>query len=167
MVRDGLIYGRKKYMDYKDRIVRTMLKEGLLKLDKHQLKLFYGVLVHAWASQKAFISKQNLNNLWCELNYHCAEVDEGFPNPYDDYELLRSFCHAHPYYFIDILSPEIVANLFCEHLNDKIDVLVTIAKKLGTEGLKTTYEYIKDALGLPESIEELVSQADEHVNLFS
>ena len=53
-------------MDYQDKIARTMLKEGLLQLNKQQLKLFYGVLVHAWASQKAFISKQNFLNLWCD-----------------------------------------------------------------------------------------------------
>ena len=42
---------------------QTLLKESLLKLDKHQLKLFYGILVHYWATQKAFISKQNFFNL--------------------------------------------------------------------------------------------------------
>ena len=151
----------------KDRIARTMLKESLLKLNKQQLKLFYGVVVHAWASQKAFISKQNFFNLWCELNYLCSAVDEGFPSPYDDYELLRSFCHEHPYYFIDKLSLEIVADLFCEYFDDKIDVLATAANKLHTEGLKPAYEHVKNSLCLPESIEELVSQAEEHVKVFS
>ena len=154
-------------MDYKDKIACTMLKKNLLQLNKHQLKLFYGILVHAWASRKAFISKQNFFNLWCELNYHCSEFDEGFPDPYDDYELLRSFSHSHPYYFIDILSPELVINLFCNYLDNKIDVLTTIADKLDTEGLKAAYEYAKEALGLPEDIDELVAQAEEHLKTFS
>lgn len=81
-------------MNHNDRIARTMLKENLLQLNKQQLKQFYGILVHAWASQKAFISNQNFRNLWCELNCLCAEVDEGFPAPYDDYDLLRSFCRT-------------------------------------------------------------------------
>jgi hypothetical protein len=154
-------------MDYKDKIARTMLKESLLKLNKQQLKLFYGMLVHAWASQRAFISKRNFFNLWCELNYLCAEVDESFPNPYDDYDLLRSFCHTHPYYFIDILSSELVITLFCRYVDNKIDVLATIADKLGTEGLKAAYEYSKDALVLPETIDELVAQAEEHLKAYS
>jgi hypothetical protein len=73
-----------------DKNIRLILKETLLKLDKHQLKQFYGVLVHYWASHYFFISKRNLFNLWCELNYLCAEVDESFPDPYDDQKLMLS-----------------------------------------------------------------------------
>ena len=94
-------------MNYKDEFEKSMLKDNLLKLSKHKLKMFYGILVHAWASQRAFISKQNFFNLWCELNELCYELDEEFPDPYDDHELLKSFCHAHPYYFIDILELQI------------------------------------------------------------
>ena len=154
-------------MDYKDKIARTMLKEGLLQLNKQQLKLFYGMLVHAWASQRAFISKQNFFNLWCESNLLCSEVDEGFPDPYDDRELLRSYCHSHPYYFIDILSPEIIIDLFCKYLDDKIDILALIAKKLHMEDLWAAYESSNKALGLSENIEELVAQSKEHIEIFS
>lgn len=154
-------------MDIKDRTARSILKENLLKLNKYQLKLFYGILIHCWASQKAFISTQSFCNLWCELNYLCAEVDEGFPEPYDDFELLKSFCHAHPYYFIDILSPELIINLFCEHLNDRIDTLAAIVQKLGTEGLRAAYEYSNTVLGLTDDIEESIAQAEEHVKMFS
>ena len=94
IVRIKIAYRGRKHMNHNDRIARTMLKENLLQLNKQQLKQFYGILVHAWASQKAFISNQNFRNLWCELNCLCAEVDEGFPAPYDDYDLLRSFCRA-------------------------------------------------------------------------
>ena len=143
------------------------LKENLYRLNKHQLKLFYGILVHCWASKKAFISTQNFRNLWCELNYVCAEIDDSFPEPYDDFELLKSFCQAHPYYFIDILSPEIIINLFCEHLDDRIDILVRIAKKLNIEGLRAAYEYTNAVLGLTDNIEESIAQAEEHVKMFS
>ena len=158
---------KEKNMMYSNKTTRTMLKESLLQLDKRQLKQFYGILVHAWASQKAFISSQNFHNLWCELNYCCAQVDESFPAPYDDYELLLSFCHTHPYYFIDILSPELIINLFCRFLDNKLDVLIELANKLRTEDIKHAYTYLKEAICLTESIDELVAQAEEHINIFS
>jgi hypothetical protein len=125
------------------------------------------MLVHYWAEYRFFISKQNLFNLWCELNYLRYEVDESFPDPYDYHELLKSFCHAHPYYFIDILDPELVINLFCEYLDNRIDVLAMVANKLSTEGLKAAYERSNEALGLFENVEELVAEAEEHVKMFS
>lgn len=146
---------------------KTPLKESLYQLDTYQMKLFYGILVHCWACRKAFISTQNFRNLWCELNYLCSIVDEGFPDPYDDYDLLRSFCQAHPYYFIDRLSPEIIINLFCEHLEERLDVLTTIAQKLDTEGLRAAYEYSNAVLGLTDDIDESIAQAEEHVKMFS
>lgn len=144
-----------------------MLKENLLQLDKRQLKLFYAILVHHWASRRVFISKQNFHNLWCDLNYHCSEVDESFPDPFDDYDLLRSFCHAHPYYFIDILSPELIINLFCSYLDDRLDILAMIVNKLNKEGLRAAYEHSKKTLDITEDIDDLVAQTEEHVNLFS
>ena len=94
-------------------------------------------------------------------------VDQSFPEPYDDFELLKSFCQAHPYYFIDILSPEIIINLFCEHIDDKIDILATITEKLHIEGLRAAYEYTNMALGLADNIDESITQAEEHVKMFS
>ena len=146
---------------------KSVLKDNLMKLSKYQLKLFYGMLVHYWAKYRFFISKQNLFNLWCELNYLCYEVDESFPDPYDDRELLKSFCHAHPYYFIDILCPEVVAELFCEHLDDRLDTLALMANKLATESLWAAYESSNKALGLYENVEKLVSEAEEHLKSFS
>jgi hypothetical protein len=151
----------------KDKQDRTRLKESLRKLNRQQLKFFFGILVHGWASRKAFISTQNFRNLWCELNYLCSVADQGFPDPYDDYELLRSFCQTHPYYFIDILSPEIIIDLFCEHIDDRLDILTTVAQKLHTEGLRAAYEYTNVALGLTEDIDESIAQAEEHVRVFS
>ena len=146
---------------------KALLKESLYQLDTYQMKLLYGILVHCWACRKAFISTQNFRNLWCELNYLCSIADEGFPDPYDDHELLKSFCHAHPYYFIDILSPEVIIDLFCEHLEDRLDVVATIAQKLHTEGLRAAYEYSNEALGLTDDIDESIAQAEEHVKMFS
>ena len=154
-------------MDNKDKAARSILKDNLLRLNKQQFKLYYGILVHAWASQKAFISTRSFFNLWCELNYLCSIVDSGFPDPYDDHELLKSFCHAHPYYFIDRLSSEIIVDLFCEYIDDRLDVLATIAQKLDTEGFRTAYEYSNVVLGLTDDIEESIAQAEEHVKMFS
>ena len=145
---------------------KTPLKESLYQLDTYQMKLFYGILVHCWACRKAFISTQNFRNLWCELNYLCSMVDEGFPDPYD-YELLRSFCHAHPYYFIDKLSSEIIIDLFCEYVDDRLGILAAIAQKLDTEGLRAAYEYTNTVLELTEDIDESIEQVEEHVRMFS
>lgn len=154
-------------MDYKDRIARSILKENLLKLNKQQLKQFYSILVHYWVNQKVFISKQNFKNLWCELNRICSEVDESFPEPCDDYELIKSFCQAHPFYFIDMLPPKLVINLFCQYFDDRIDILTVVANKLHTEGLWAAYESSNKTLGLAEDIEQLVTQTEEHVKAFS
>ena len=154
-------------MNNKDKIEKMLLKKSLLKLDKRQLKLFYGMLVHYWANYRFFISNQNLFNLWCELNYLCYEADDGFPEPHDDYELLKSYCHAHPYYFIDILDSELVVTLFYEHLDDRLDILAMIANKLATEGLWAAYNSSIKGLGLSESVDDLVAQAEEHLKVFA
>ena len=142
------------------------LYKYLSKLDKAQLKAFYGMLIHYRVSQNAFINRQNVFNLWCELNVLCHEVDESFPEIYD-HELVKSYCHEHPYYFIDILEPEPVTKLFCQYLDDRLDVLTTMVQKLDTEGIRAAYECVNEALGLSEDINELVWQLEEHVNAFS
>ncbi len=146
---------------------RTILHDELLKLDKRQLKLFYSVLVHYWVKNKSFISKQNFFNLWCELNELCCEVDESFPNPHDDHHLTTSFCQAHPFYFIDMLEPGLVINLFCEYLDNKIDILSTAVNKLRIGGIKAAYEYSNEALGFSEDVEKLVIEAEDSVKCFS
>lgn len=119
---------------------KSPLFEILSKLNKVQFKAFYGMLVHYWVNQKAFISKQNFFNLWCELNVLCHEVDESFPYIYD-HELVKSYCHEHPYYFIDILDTEPVIKLFCKYLDDRLDVQQPWHKSL-----------IQKELGLPVSV---------------
>ena len=154
-------------MNYKDKIAKTVLKEDLLKLDKRQLKLFYSVLVHYRLKNKSFISKQNFCNLWCELNELCSDADEGFPDPYGGRELLKSFCQAHPFYFIDRLAPELIIDLFCEHFDDRLDVLATAVHKLRTEGLWAAYACSDKALGLAEDIDELVAETEGFVTSFT
>ena len=149
-------------MNYKNE-----LKEYLLKLNTRQFKLFYSMLVHYWVTQKAFMSNQNFLNLWCELNLLCSQVDESFPDPYYDRQLIKSFCQAHPYYFIDILDLKLIVELFCEHCDDRLDVLATIANKLHMDGLKAAYEYSNKALSLSENTDELARQTEEHMKSFS
>jgi uncharacterized protein YozE (UPF0346 family) len=148
-------------------ILKEKLKQNLMKLNKEQFKIFWGMLVHYWLPGRLFISNQNFLNLWCELNLLCYQSDESFPSPYDDHNLIKSFCEAHPYYFIDMLDLDIVKNLFCDYLNDRIDILSTIAKKLHTEGLRASYEYSNKALGLNENVEEIVAKAEKHIKEFS
>ena len=149
------------------KVEKFILKDELLKLDKRQLKLFYSVLVHYWLKNKSFISKQNFFNLWCELNELCSEVDEGFPEPHDDHELLKSFCQAHPFYFIDILDTGLVIKLFCEHLDNKIDILAAVVNKLRTGGLKAAYACCNEALAMTEDVEKLVLETEAYIGYFT
>lgn len=135
-------------------------------MDKEKFKLFYSILVHYWGKKKVFISKKNFFNLWCELNLVCSIVDEGFPDPYD-HVLIKSYCQARPFYFIDILDLRLIINLFCEHLDDRLDVLIQVLEKLDTEGLWAAYTYSNKALGLNENIDELVRLTEGHIKGFS
>ena len=142
------------------------LYEYLSKLEKTQLKAFYGMLVHYWVTQKAFISKQNFFNLWCELNVLCHEVDEGFPD-ITDHELVKSYCHEHPYYFIDILDTEQVIKLFCQYLDKDIETITVAIEKLHTGGLKAACDSINEAMGMSKDIDELVAEIEKHIKEFS
>ena len=145
---------------------KSPLFEILSKLNKVQFKAFYGMLVHYWVNQKAFISKQNFFTLWCELNVLCHEIDEGFPD-ITDHELIKSYCHQHPYYFIDILDTGIVAKLLCEYLDDRIDILTTVVQKLDTEGIRGACECVNEALCLDENVDELAADIEEHIKVCS
>ena len=142
------------------------LYEYLSKLDKDQLKAFYGLLIHYRVSQNVFISRKNVFNLWCELNVLCHEVDEGFPD-IDDHELVKSYCHEHPYYFIDILDTGIVIKLFCEYLDDRLDILAAMVQKLDIEGIRGACECVDEALGLDENVDELAADIEEPIKVCS
>ena len=143
------------------------LYERLSKLTAAQFKAFYAAVVHYWVNHKFFITKQNFYNLWCEFNLLCHEMDESFPDPYDDHEAVKEFCHYHPYYFIDRLPLDLVAKLFAEHIDDRIDILTEFAKTLYEADMRAAYSYINDALGLSESIDYLVSETKTHIKFFS
>ena len=142
------------------------LFEQLSKLSTKQFKMFYAAFVHYWANYKFFISRQSFFTLWCEFNLLCHELDESFPDQYDDYELIKSFCVERPYYFIDIIDLQLVKTLFCKHLDDRIDILSAVVNKLSTEGIHAAYEYSNVALGLNENVDDLVDGTVKHSNFF-
>ena len=142
------------------------LFEYLSKLTAEQFKMFFAALVHYWAKYKFFIGKQNFYNLWCELNLLCHEVDESFPDQYDDREAVKDFCHYHPYYFIDQLPLELVAELFADHIDNRVDILTNFVKLLVEADMRTAYAYLNDALGLAESIDALTSETEKHIKFF-
>lgn len=146
---------------------RRSLYDNLRKLNKDQFKIFYGAFVHYWAEYRFFISQQNLFNLRCELNLLCHELDESFPDQYDDYDAMKSFFLAHPYYYMDKLPAERMAKLFSEYVNDRIDILATIAQTISETDLHAAYTYANKALGLNEQIDTVTAQAQEHIKDFS
>ena len=154
-------------MNYKENTAKTTLKKNLMKLDKRQLKLFFSIIVHYWLTNKSFISKMNFFHMWCKLNDHCGMVDASFPDPHIDHKLTAAYCQAHPFYFIDMLEPELVINLFCEYLDNKIDILSAAVNKLRMGGIKAAYEYSNKALGFAEDVEKLVMEAEEYLKYFS
>ena len=118
----------------------------LSKLNPTQLKIFYGAFVHYWVNHRFFISKQNFFNLWCELNFFCHELDESFPDQYDNHEEIKSFWHKYPYCFTDILPTDLIAKLFAEHVDDHVDILKKIVKKIYNTDIYSAYTYANHAL---------------------
>ena len=143
------------------------LFECLCRLNVPPFKMFYGIFIYCWGNRRCFISKKNFFNLWCELNQLCHDLDESFPDQYDDHELMISFCRSHPYYFLDCLPPALVASLFAEYVNDKVDVLTNIAKLIRNEDIKTAYSYVTEAFELEEPVDTTVEQALYHIACFS
>ena len=146
---------------------KQALYNQLKKLNKLQFKIFYGVFVHYLVKYKCFISKQKLFNLRCELNQLCHELDESFPDQYDDHQLMKSFFLAHPYYYMDKLPIELMASLFAEFVDNRIDVLTGIAKAVGETDIHGVYTYANHILGLKEQIDVLATQAQMHIKDFS
>ena len=149
-----------------ENVANRSLYKKLSKLTPLQFKYFYCIFVHCWANHKSFISDKNFLNLWLELNQLCYDVNESFPEQCNNEEL-NLYCKAHPYYFIDMLPVDVIANLFSEYVDKHIDILSVIARSLYETNLKTTYTYIVKALDLDESIDELVAETEAHVKCFS
>ena len=143
------------------------LYSQLKKLNIAQFKIFYGAYVHYLVNYNCFICKQNLFNLRCELNQFCHELDESFPDQYDDHKLMKSFFLAHPYYYMDKLPIELMARLFTEHVDNHIDILSGIAQTVFESDIYATYSYANKALGLNEHIDTLVTKAQNHIKDFS
>lgn len=140
------------------------LFEYLSRMNILQFKMFYGVLVHCWANRKCFISNKHFFNLWCELNQFCHDLDESFPDQFDDYEEIRSFCQLHPYYFIDRLPLDLVASLFAEYADDQVDILTDVAKIIIEEDITAAYSYVTKVFNLDESVDATVEAALNHIN---
>ena len=154
-------------MDNKTKILKRHLRSKLEVMDKEEFKLFYSILVHYWVNNKFFISKMNFFNMWCELNKLCHEADESFPDQYDDHTLVKDFCIAHPFYFVDILSLKLVKSLFWRYMDKDLDTIIDATIKLHREGLRAAYECINEAMGLSEDADKLVSNTEEHMKEFS
>ena len=105
--------------------------------------------------------------MWCDLNKLCHEVDESFPDQYDDHTLVKDFCIEHPFYFIDMLSLKLVKSLFWRYMDKDLEVIIIAIRKLHREDLRAAYEYINEAMGLSEDVDELVLQTEEHIKEFS
>lgn len=146
---------------------KLALYSQLRELNVAQFKIFYGVFVHYLARYRYFISKQNFVNLRCELNLLCHELDESFPDQYDDHKLMKSFFLAHPYYYMDKLPIELMARLFAEYVDNRIDILANMTKILYEADIYVAYTYADKALGLNEDIDTLVAQIQDHIKSFS
>lgn len=147
--------------------LRRLIKESLTKFDTKQFKIFYAIIVHCRAHDKHFISTQNFFNLWCELNILCADFDESFPSPYNDHLLLKSFCSAHPYYFIDILPLDLIAKLFSEHLDLNLNILLNLIQTIYEQDSKAAHQYIIDEFDIEHTADKLVADLEAHIKYYS
>ena len=139
----------------------------LSQLNVLQFKMFYSVLVYCWGNRRCFLSTKNFFNLWCELNQLCHDFDESFPDQFDDHEVIKSFCHQHPYYFIDRLPLDLVASLFSEYADDQVDVLTNVAKIIIEEDITAAYSYVTNVFNLNEPVDAVVEDALNHIQSFS
>lgn len=146
---------------------KTLLYTYLSQFSPMQFKLFYGIIVYCWANWQSFISKQNFFNLWCELNQFCHEYDKSFPDQYDDHEEIKSFCKAYPYYFVDKLPIDLIATLFTDYVNDRLDLLADIVKALHETDIKAAYSYANEVFGFDEPVDAVVAEAKDHIKSFS
>ena len=52
-------------------------------------------------------------------------------------------------------------------MNDRIDIITNFAKLLSEADMHTAYSYTNETLGLTESVDDLVSETQAHINFFS
>ena len=144
-----------------------LLYKYLNRLNSKQLKAFYAIFINCRSRGYSFISNRNFFNLWCELNYLCHIADEGFPVPYNDHKLLKSFCEQYPFYFIDRLSTEVIAKHFAEHCDENTDVLTELTKVLCKRDYKSVQQYISDNFKLEQTVDKLVSDLENHIEPYT
>ena len=140
------------------------IKKLLRTFNKYQLKVFYGIFVHCWANDKGFISKMNFFELWRRLNDFCYGMNDDFPNPYEERQELKEYCVEHPYYFIGILSPYIIANLFSEFCDEHLDVLVNLLQIIREQDTYAAFQYVIDQLEIEDdNAEESTKALEKHI----
>jgi hypothetical protein len=100
-------------------------------------------------------------HLWCKLNELCWEDKKGFPNPFKPSKKLTKYCQDHPYYFIDIIPPEMVGKLFVQYLDKKLDLLAKVVELIYRKGLRETFEYINKEFEFKEDIDSLVKNSED------
>ena len=142
---------------------KKFIKTQLSQLNIKQFKIFYATLIHCRAHKYDFISTQNFFDLWCELNVLCYELDESFPDPYDDYQLIKDFWHTHPYFFIDCLPRILIAKLFAKYCDTNLDVLATFIQILHDQNAYAANKYIIDAFRLDHSADEFTIDMQNHI----
>ena len=151
----------------KIRKLKRQLQNKLEVMDKEEFKLFYSILVHYWVNYRIFLSRMNFFYMWCELNKLCHEVDENFPDQYENHKAVRDFCVEHPFYFVDILDLRVVKSIFWRYIHKDLEVINIALRKLHREGLRAAYEYINWAMDLKENIDELVKETEKNMEEFS
>ena len=150
-----------------DSTTYNLLYNSLNKLDRTQFKALYRILTYYWTHYKYFISEQNFLALWCTLNTHCRHLDKDFPTPKRGSKKLTTFCIEHPYYFIDRLPLTLVASLFSNYLDNRIEIFIGLANTLYESNILSAYSYANATLGLDDPINELAPQAEESIKSYS
>lgn len=87
--------------------------------------------------------------------------------PYEDHKKIKSFCKAYPYYFIDMLPTNLIAKLFAEHIDNRIDILANTVNMLLEEDIRAAYTYASETLTLNESVDTLVLETLKHIKYYS
>ena len=157
---------------FKKPIENDWLKVCLKQLSKRKFKIWYTMLLHFHQEHDLFITTLSLRNLWIKLGARCHIKDHTCPDPYSipihDY---TEHWKKNPYYFFDVLSLSDIAILFAKHCNNNVVTLARFAEMLFLKDTRAAYEYLMQTLNLPEnpeeSLDELVSQTEEHVTRYT
>ena len=91
-------------------------------------------------------------------------MDESFPDRYNDHNEIKSFCQQNPYYFIDRLPLELIAKLFAEYCDKRLDVLETLVRTLYEQGSKAAHQYVLDSFKFDHTADEMAADLEEHIS---